>query len=241
MSVHWHAYESTAAAAESCSRHILALLEEALAGQGDATLAISGGSTPKLLFERLSAAAFDWRRVHIFWVDERPFPPSDSQSNYKLAEEHLIRPARIPHRNLHRICGELPPPKASRRYVDDLREYFDLPDGEIPHFDVVHLGLGPDAHTASLFPGEKLIEDREQLAAAVHVEKLSQWRVTLLPAVLLAARHTVFLTAGEDKAAAVRNVFREPYAPLQYPAQLVSHHGRRITWFLDSAAAERMD
>jgi 6-phosphogluconolactonase len=101
--------------------------------------------------------------------------------------------------------------------------------------------MGPDAHSASLFPGEPLIEDREHIAAAVHVEKLKQWRVTLLPGVLLAAKHTVFLVTGTDKAQAVRNVFHEEYDPQTYPAQIASHHARRVAWFLDEAAASMMD
>jgi 6-phosphogluconolactonase len=241
LSVHWHSYPDANAAAEKCAQHILALLDEALAGQGDATLAISGGSTPKLLFTHLAASKFIWNRVHIFWVDERAVPPTDPQSNYKLAEEYLIAPARIPHRNVHRIAAELPPDKAAKRYTEEIREFFQVEGDELPHFDVIHLGTGPDAHTASLFPGEPLIDDREGIAAAVFVEKIPQWRITLLPGVLLAARHTVFLVAGEDKAQAVRNIFHEPYDPKKYPAQLVSHHGRRVTWFLDDAAARLMD
>ena len=111
----------------------------------------------------------------------------------------------------------------------------------MPHFDLIHRGMGPDAHTASLFPGEPLIEDREQIAAAVFVPKFNQWRVTLLPGVLLAAKHTVFLVAGEDKADAVRAVFHEEYDPKKYPAQMASHHGRGVSWFLDEAAASLMD
>ena len=101
--------------------------------------------------------------------------------------------------------------------------------------------MGPDAHTASLFPGEPLIDDRDGIAAAVYVEKLKQWRVTLLPGALLAAKHTVFLVAGADKAEAVRAVFKEEYDPKKYPAQMASHHGRRVAWFLDQAAARLLE
>jgi 6-phosphogluconolactonase len=97
--------------------------------------------------------------------------------------------------------------------------------------------MGPDAHTASLFPGDPLIDDREGIAAATFAEKLNQWRVTLLPGALLAANHTVFLVAGADKEEAVRAVFEDEYDPKKYPAQIASHHGRGVTWFLDEAAA----
>src|SRR5207249_6007969 len=129
-------------------------------------------------------------------------------SNYRLADECLIRPAQIPHRQVHRICGEMTPKTAAARYAEEIRDFFGLGEGEFPHFDLVHRGMGPDAHTASLFPGDPLLEDREHIAAPVYVEKLKQWRVTLLPGALLAAKHTVFLVTGEDKAEAVRNVFQ---------------------------------
>ncbi len=241
MSAHWHSYPEADAAAQACAKQVLALLENALSGEGEATLAVSGGSTPKLLFGHLAGARFDWSHVHLFWVDERAVPMTDEQSNYKLAEDNLIGPAHIPHRNVHRIHAELPPDKAAKLYADEIREYFELDDGELPHFDVIHFGMGDEAHTASLFPGEPLLDDREQLAAGVYVPKTPHWRVTLLPGTLLAARHSVFLVAGADKAEAVRSVFQEPYEPKKYPAQVISHHGRKVTWFLDEAAARLMD
>ena len=130
--------------------------------------------------------------------------------------------------------------RAAEHYEDDVRRFFALEPGELPHFDIVQQGMGPDAHTASLFPGEPLIEDREGITAAVYVEKVKQWRITLLPGVLLAAKHNIFLVAGKDKAQAVRAVFHEEYDPKRLPAQVVSHHGRRVAWFLDTAAASEM-
>jgi 6-phosphogluconolactonase len=237
MSVRWHTYPDAAAAAEACSHHVIALLEEVLSGQEFATFAISGGSTPRLLFKQLADSYFRWDHVHLFWVDERCVPPTDPASNYKLANDNLILPAHIPHRQVHRICGEMAPKVAAARYADEIREFFGLEEGEMPHFDVVHRGMGPDAHTASLFPGDPLIDDREGIAAATFAEKLNQWRVTLLPGALLAANHTVFLVAGADKEEAVRAVFEDEYDPKKYPAQIASHHGRGVTWFLDEAAA----
>jgi 6-phosphogluconolactonase len=241
MSVRWHALPDATAAAEACAHHMTNLLEEVLSGQEFVTLAVSGGSTPKLLFEKLVASKTRWEHVHLFWVDERMVPPTDPASNYKLADDYLIKPAHIPHRQVHRICGEMAPKAAAARYVDEIRDFFGLEEGEMPRFDVVHRGMGPDAHSASLFPGEPLIDDREGIAAAVFAPKFNQWRVTLLPGALLAAKHNVFLVTGSDKAEAVRAVFKEEYDPKQYPAQIASHHGRGVTWFLDEKAAELMD
>jgi 6-phosphogluconolactonase len=111
----------------------------------------------------------------------------------------------------------------------------------LPRFDVVHLGIGADAHTASLFPGEPLIEDRDHIAAAVHVEKLGMWRMTLLPGVLIRANHIATLVSGDDKAPALRSIFQGDYAPRDYPAQIVAHHAPSARWFLDAASARLLD
>jgi 6-phosphogluconolactonase len=221
-----------AAAAEAAAHHIAGVIDQARASRGFATLAISGGTTPKLLFARLTQLQIAWDAVHLFWADERCVPPTDPASNYRLANESLIGPAGIPQRNIHRVQAELPPEAAATRYVDEILDFFD----GAPHFDLVHLGMGPDAHTASLFPGDPLINDRERVAAATFAEKFQQWRVTLLPAALLAAEHTVFLVSGadKDKKDALRAVFEGEYNPLEHPAQLVARNGRNVTWFLSS-------
>jgi 6-phosphogluconolactonase len=241
MSVRWFTSPDAPAAAEACAHHVIGILEEVLSGQEFATLAVSGGSTPRLLFEKLVQSKSHWDHVHLFFVDERCVPPTDPASNYKLADDYLIRPAHIPHRHVHRIAGEIAPKAAAERYSQEIRDFFGLDDGEFPHFDLVHRGMGPDAHSASLFPGDPHIDDREGIAAHVFVPKFNQWRVTLLPGALLAAKHTVFLVAGADKAEAVRAVFKEEYDPRKYPAQIASHHGRGVTWFLDVPAARLMD
>src|SRR6476646_787491 len=140
-------------AADACAAHILAILSATLAARPLATIAISGGSTPKLLFAALAKAGFDWPRVHFFWVDERCVPPTDSQSNFKLADDALFTPARVPSGSIHRVYGELSPEAAATRYTSDIQSFFSSSDGQLPAFDVLHRGMGPDAHTASLFPG----------------------------------------------------------------------------------------
>jgi len=241
MSVRRHTLPDAPSAAEACAHHVIGLLEEVLSGQELVTLAISGGSTPKLLFRKLAAAKFRWDHVHLFWVDERCVPPTDEASNYRLADENLIQPAHFPRRQVHRICGELAPQMAVKRYVEEIKGFFGLADGDMPRFDILHCGLGPDAHTASLFPGDPLIDNHEDIAAAVYSASRKQWRVTLLPGALLAAKHTVFVVAGADKAEAVRAVFQDEYDPKKYPAQIASRHGRGVTWFLDKAAAALLD
>lgn len=244
MSANWYSYPAPDDAAKACAKRILSYLDLVLGGERDASFAVSGGSTPKLMFRYLVAlgneARLDWRRVHLFFVDERAVGPKDPESNFRLCEEHFIGPAHFPHRNVHRIHGEMAPDQAARLYADDIANYFDLAEGEMPAFDVIHRGMGADAHTASLFPGEPLIEDRDQLVAAVYVEKLGKYRVTMLPGILLHARHTVVLAAGADKVDPLWNVFCAPHEPLLYPSQIDTPHGRNVAWFVDDAAAARL-
>ena len=241
MSAHWYIYEDPRETAVACCHKIFDLLKEALATRDQATLAVSGGSTPKLLFEEMAQTTFGWSRVHLFFVDERGVPPPNSQSNYKLAKENFIDPAGFPAANVHRIQGELDPGGPARLYAEELRRFFALAPGTFPNFDIIHQGLGPDAHTASLFPGDPLIDERANLVAKTYVDKFHQWRITLLLGVLLAARNTIMLVAGPDKAEPLRAVVHEPYDPRKYPAQIVARSKGNVMWFLDKAAARLME
>ena len=213
-----------AAAAEACAKEMLALIAAARNPTGHANIAVSGGSSPKPMFAKMAAMGFDWTGVEIFFVDERCVPPTDSASNYKMADEYLLRPAQIPAAQVHRILGEIDPHEAARRYAAELP----------PVFDVIHRGIGPDAHTASLFPSDPLIDDRVNLTAAVYAPQFNQWRVTMLPAVLLAAKHTLVLASGADKAEALAHVFGAEHDEKKYPAQLGVNEGIAMTWYMTS-------
>ena len=237
MSIQSYVYEDALATSAACASKLMELIRNRLAIAPHASVAVSGGSTPKLMFEELAKAHFDWSRVHLFWVDERGVPPTDSQSNYRLTKEHFIDPAGFPAANVHRVLAELEPAVAARKYVDEIRKFFALKDGEQPHFDIVHRGMGPDAHTASLFPGEPLIDDQKNIAAAVYVEKFQQWRITLLPGALMAARYTLMLLAGSDKADPLHAALTDPYNPKKYPVQIATRDQPNVMWYLDKAAA----
>ena len=237
MSVAWHTLPDRNAATHAAACFLMERLEEAVAARGQATLAISGGSLPRSLFHHLATLPLPWDRIHLFWVDERCVAPDHADSNYRLARESLLASVHAPSVNIHRVLGELAPAEAAARYVQELRSFFQPASGALPAFDVIHLGLGPDCHTASLFPGEPLIHDRTGLAAAVYVEKMQNWRVTLLPGVLLAARCILFFTAGAEKAPAVRALRSAPADPLRFPAQVVTGHHPTVTFFLDEPAA----
>jgi 6-phosphogluconolactonase len=231
-------FDSAEESATDCAQRILSLL--ASPNGARATFAISGGNTPRLLFSDLAKAKFDWGHVHIFWVDERAVPPTDKDSNFRMANETLLEPARIPQSNIHRIQAERPAKEAAEEYVRQIQEFFGLKEkSDLPVFDVVHRGMGPDGHTASLFPGSPLVNDRTGIAASVYVEKMKMDRITLLPGVLLAAKQTILQAGGADKADVLKEVLYGPEDFSKYPCQIASR-GRRATWYLDKAAAAKL-
>src|SRR3984885_13255411 len=132
MTVQSFVYENGQAASEACARKIIELLTRALATQPHASLAVSGGTTPKIMFAEMAKISFDWSNVHLFWVDERLVPPTDSQSNYKLTKDNFVDPAHFPVANVHRVQGELPPKEAAKVYEGDIREFFKLSPGAVP-------------------------------------------------------------------------------------------------------------
>ncbi|MGH9614972.1 MAG: 6-phosphogluconolactonase, partial [Bryobacteraceae bacterium] len=167
MSAATHVYPSAKAAAEACGARAARLLEDAIRKSGRATFALSGGSTPIHMFDTLAAMPLDWARIHWFWVDERMVPPENEESTVRLVKQHLFDRVSPPPANIHRIFGELPSEQALAGYESDLRNFFALGPADLPRFDIIHRGMGPETHTASLFPGSPLIADRTGLAAVV--------------------------------------------------------------------------
>lgn len=226
-------FDSALEAAQACGADTFKLLDAARRARGQATLAISGGSTPRIMFEWMAAQDFDWSGVHLFWVDERCVPPDHLLSNFRMTRESLLDRIRIPAEQIHRIQGELPPEESARLYVGEIVKFL----GDRPVFDLIQRGMGPDAHTASLFPGEPLIGDHTEIASAVWVEKLQQHRVTLLPAALESARATFCLATGAEKAEALKLVLQGPSNTTAAPAQIRSAD---TVWYLDRDAAAKL-
>jgi 6-phosphogluconolactonase len=225
------------AAARAAGAYLLGCLRDVLETRDIATCALSGGSTPALMFRYLAGQEFPWVRVHFFWVDERCVPPHHEESNFGVTKAALLDRLGISDEQIHRIEGEREPADAAGRYAREIREFFDLSAGQMPSFDVLHLGMGADAHTASLFPGAELISDRSGIAASIYVPARSAYRVTLLPGAILGARRVFFLVTGQDKQAASRAVIGGPYEPVLRPAQLFDREARDVVWFLDRSAA----
>jgi len=223
---------------------------DAAAARGAAFVALSGGSTPRGLYALLAdpagpfRARVPWPALHVFWGDERHVGPDHADSNYRMAREALLERVPIPVGQVHRIAGEEPDAAvAAARYAGTLREAFGARgrlQGPWPRFDLVLLGMGPDGHTASLFPGTDAVHEREALVVAPWVPKLASRRITVTPPVLNHAARVAFLVTGADKAETLAAVLEGPRQPDRYPSQVVRTTEGTVVWLVDRAAAARL-
>jgi len=220
-------------AAEEAARRIARAVRAARAERGVAHLALAGGATPRRTYELLGPLVGDWDGIQLWFGDERAVPPEDPRSNYRMVRESLLSGARIPPEQVHRIRGELPPAEAAEAYAAELRRHVASGADGIPVLDVALLGLGEDGHTASLFPGDPLIEARGLLCRAVRAPVPPRDRVTLTLDVLCAARCVLLLAIGAGKARAVRAVLCGPDP--RVPASLLAEGA--TTLIADAAAA----
>jgi 6-phosphogluconolactonase len=213
----------------------------AIAERGRFTVALSGGSTPRSLYSLLAKdyANFAWSKAFLFFGDERHVPPDHPDSNYRMVKEALLSKAPIPSENVYRVRAELPEPAAAAsEYEERLRSSFNLQPGEFPRFDLILLGLGPDGHTASLFPNSEGLKEQSRLVIANWVEKFKTHRITFTFPVLNHASDVMFLSSGTDKAEMVREILEGERTP-PFPAQQVQPQGR-LLWMLDEAAAAKL-
>ncbi len=200
-------FETVEAAQIAAARQIAATLQPTTLGQ-TLTIALSGGSTPRRMHEILAdLPGIDWGHVHVFWGDERTVPPDSPQSNYGMARETLLTRVEIPERNVHRMRGELDPQAAAADYAAEMQRVFNMIPPDVPSLDVNVLGIGPDGHTASLFPGTEALAVRDRWVVANRVSQQDTWRITLTYPVLNAARVTLFLAVGDDKGEALYRIF----------------------------------
>jgi 6-phosphogluconolactonase len=214
---------------------------ECIEARGAFTVALSGGSTPKSLYQLLAGedhrARVPWSQTHVFWSDERCVPPDDPQSNYRMAYETLLAHVPITGQQIHRMRGEDEPSRAAADYESVLRQQLDSAD---PRLCLVLLGMGEDGHTASLFPSSPALDDQDHLVAAPYVEKLGSYRLTLTLPMLNAALKIIFLVSGEAKAATLRAVFEENPDPRQWPParRVRPRADGELVWLVDEAAAQ---
>ncbi|HVH13405.1 MAG TPA: 6-phosphogluconolactonase [Longimicrobium sp.] len=236
LSIHPDAEAAARALATSFAKHAAA----AVLARGRFSVALTGGSGPvdayRLLGEEPFRSRIPWDAVHLFWGDERCVPPGHARSNFRMANEAFVSRVPIPPANVHRMRGELEPEAGAARYAAELSAFF----GEgVPRFDLVHLGLGPDAHVASLFPfTDPLLERGRTVTTNLHLPD-GEPRITLTFPVLNAAARVEMIVVGPSKADVVWAVLRGPIDPFRLPAQFVRPDGE-LVWMMDRAAAARV-
>jgi 6-phosphogluconolactonase len=234
--------EDDVALARAVAESFVAKAAAAIDTRGVFFVALAGGSTPKAAYALLAAEyreAIAWDGVRFFFGDERCVPPDDDESNYKMARTAMLEPLGIRDERVFRLRGEDDPPRAAREYAELLVRDVPATHGP-PTFDLVMLGMGPDGHTASLFPGTDPLTDAASLVRAPFVEKFATYRLTLTPRVLNAARDVDVATAGLAKADALAAVLEGPYDPRAFPTQILDPSPGRLTWLIDRAAATKL-
>lgn len=215
-------------------------LKDILKDRNSVTIALSGGSTPKSIFDYWSANHvddIDWKSIYLFWGDERCVPPTDEESNYKMTKDHLLDNVPIPEKNIFRIKGENNPADEAKRYSNLLEMEVDMVD-DVPSFDIVILGMGDDGHTASIFPHEIDLWDSEEYCVVATHPDSGQKRVSLSGDVINNAKRVAFLVTGANKAEKVEKIFSSLDDVKDiYPAAKVDPVSGELVWFLDKAAA----
>jgi 6-phosphogluconolactonase len=247
--------ENEEAVAAASAERITSLVEDAIRNRGSAVVSLTGGTTPARLYTLLAdpqqpwRRRIDWPRVHLFWGDERHVPPEDADSNFGMARRTLVAHVPIPPSQVHRMRGEIADAvKAAEDYQAVLSRGFAAAGRPDRTFDVMLLGLGEDAHIASVFPGSPLLDgietgpvDRAGLVAGVWAPHLNAWRITLTPAAILDSRVILLIVTGTRKAAAVRAALDDAEDLRQHPAQLLRQAGNRVEWIIDRPAAARLN
>lgn len=225
----------------AAGEEVIRLANEAVSARGQFTIALSGGSTPRSLYNLLATNArtiLPWDKMFFFWGDERHVLPTDQESNYRMVDEAMLSKVPVPPGNVFRVPTEDPDAKAvAEAYESTLKKFFKLQTGQFPQFDLVLLGMGPDGHTASLFPGTAGLNEKNRLVIANWVEKLKTNRLSFTLPVLNAARCVAFLVSGTDKASVLKSVLQDNVSGEQYPSKLVNPENGKLIWFLDRAAA----
>jgi 6-phosphogluconolactonase len=243
-------YKDPEELALKAARAFARLADQYVIGGGRFSVALSGGSTPKAMLSLLSADPFretvPWGSIYFFWGDERCVPPDHQDSNYRMASEALLSKVPVPKENIFRIPAEMENAQsAAEEYELTLTRFFlnaekrsaTAPLSNVPRFDLVMLGMGPDGHTASLFPGTTALKVSDRVVVANYVEKFKTYRITLTATTINNARNVTFLAAGADKAETLKNVLEGPYQPDLYPSQMIRPAKGALLWMVDQAAA----
>jgi 6-phosphogluconolactonase len=241
--MHIAIYDDKHILSRQAAEYIMRIAKESFDLHGRFTIALTGGTTPGETYSLLGSepirSQIDWQLVHIFWGDERCVPLTNPESNFYLAQETLLNKVAIPKSQIHPMPADQPDrDAASQAYTLEMQRAFGT--NGIPSFDLIHLGMGPEGHTASLFPHQASLQEKHRLVVPVSVLKPPPDRLTFTPPLLNAARNVLFLVTGSDKADALRAVLEGEYQPDEYPAQIVRPMNGEVVWMVDRAAAQNL-
>jgi 6-phosphogluconolactonase len=229
--------------ADELSRNVagwmVSYIKEVLTKRDRFTIALSGGSTPRLLFRVLASDSFrnkiNWKQLHVFWGDERFVPFTDEKNNAKMAFDELLSHVSIPKQNIHPMRTDIEPAASAMEYDKLLHQYFDK---QLYTFDLVLLGLGDNAHTLSLFPGyDEVVFEKQAWVKSFHLKEQQMHRITLTAPIVNGAGRIAFLVTGSDKSGALQHVISGKFEPALYPAQVIRPLNGELYWFIDKEAS----
>jgi 6-phosphogluconolactonase len=236
-----HVYKTPDEVSHALAGWITQTIETSLQTQDRFTWVVTGGNSPKQLYELLASSPYreriDWSRLHIFWGDERAVPFTDSRNNAKMTFEHLLNKVPVVREQVHMMDTTLSPAESAKAYEAVLNQYFGN-DG--PSFDLVLNGMGDDGHTLSLFPHTPVIHEKQASVSSFYLEAQQMYRITLTAPVVNRAKKVAFLTFGANKAGALYEVLKGARNVDQYPSQIIQPASGELHWFVDDAAASQV-
>ncbi|MEO6636883.1 MAG: 6-phosphogluconolactonase [Ginsengibacter sp.] len=234
-------FKSKEELAEGLASWLCDYVQATLQKQEYFTLVLSGGETPKMLFKKLASEKFiekiNWKRLHVFWGDERAVPFTDERNNAKMAFDYLLNAVNIPPAQVHKMRVDIEPLFAAKEYEKILHTYF---NNTKQSFDLVLLGTGDDGHTLSVFPNSPLIDKHDKWVESVYNEKQKMYRITLTPDIVNKASHIAFMVSGANKSKVLHHIIQGAYEPNTLPAQLIKPANGELYWFLDEEAAKEL-
>lgn len=238
--MHLHIYKDAEETTLALADWITSLIQKTLEVKDKFTIALSGGETPKRLYQTLASPRYreklNWSKLHIFWGDERYVPFTDERSNAKMAYDNLLSKVKVPSEQVHKIWTDISPAESAKQYEKILHQYF---DDKQTTFDLVLLGLGEDGHTLSLLPDAEVLSDDSSWVTAVHSKEKGD-RITLMPVIVNRSSAIAFLITGENKAKILQQILKEPEQH-NYPAQLIQPLNNELYWFADKSAAQYLN
>lgn len=239
-------FSTCAEIASFASHEVARMADEAVSARGVFSIALAGGSTPKMLYALLAEHptlrnSLPWDKMQVFFGDERHVGPGHADSNFQMATDAMLSKVPLRPEQIHRIKGEYPDTaQAAAEYEDVIRRQFSLKAGNFPRFDLILLGMGSEGHTLSLFPGTKALHETQRIVTRNWVGKLYTDRITLTAPAANAAANIFFMVTGSDKACALKAVLEGPHEPDQLPSQMIQPANGSLSWLIDAAAGSML-